>query len=231
MNDAVTEMPDWELFDDADEVAEAACLRILVTARQAIAEGDDFRLVLAGGSTPRQVYTRLAGAEADWAHWQIYFGDERCLPADHPDRNSVMATGAWLGQVPIPAANVHVIPAELGAEQGARAYRELMDRTPSFDLVLLGLGEDGHTASLFPGQEHPWDQSVVAVHDAPKPPPDRVSLGIGRLLDSRQLLFLVTGRGKADAVRAWRQGKNLPVTRISAQRSVSVFLDRLAEPG
>jgi 6-phosphogluconolactonase len=113
----------WHTLETADQVAVAAYQQILDTAKQAIAEHGTFKLVLAGGSTPEKVYRMLAQADADWAKWYIYYGDERCLPADHADRNSLMATQAFLEKVAIPDAQIFTIPAELGPEQGAKKSR------------------------------------------------------------------------------------------------------------
>ncbi|HTJ97112.1 MAG TPA: 6-phosphogluconolactonase, partial [Rhodocyclaceae bacterium] len=173
----------------------------------------------------------LRGEAANWAYWHIWFGDERCLPPEHPERNSRMAMVAWLAHVPIPAHQIHAIPAERGAEVAAHDYAELLKSVSHFDLVLLGLGEDGHTASLFPMQE--WDKAiswppVLPVHDAPKPPPDRVSLSPDRLSATQAVLFLVAGVGKVDAVRDWHDGINIPASRISAKESVDIYLDAAA---
>jgi 6-phosphogluconolactonase len=100
-----------------------------------------------------------------------------------------------------------------------------------FDLVLLGMGEDGHTASLFPGQQHAAGDTVHAVHDAPKPPPERVSLGVAALNAAAEVLVLVSGAGKHDAVQRWKQGEDLPVTRIHGQAGVDVYIDSAAETG
>jgi 6-phosphogluconolactonase len=217
----------WKTFDSDAELAQLATARILSAAREAIAARGVFHLVLAGGSTPRRVYQALRHAGADWAHWCIWFGDERCLPPDHPERNSRMAGEVWLDHVAIPAAQVHVMPAELGSFAAAQAYAGALSETGDFDLVLLGLGEDGHTASLFPG--HDLGEAVdapdaLAVSDAPKPPPERVSLSARRLSRSQRTLFLITGAGKRDAVIAWQNGQAIPASRISALHSLEVFL-------
>src|SRR5690242_16785552 len=101
-----------------------------------------FHLVLAGGDTPRGAYRRLCGTSTDWSMWNVYFGDERCLPVDDPARNSRMAGEAWLDHVFIPTVQFHAIPAELGAVRAAQLYRETLHAVGEFDLVLLGLGED-----------------------------------------------------------------------------------------
>ena len=109
----------WCCLPDADTVCTQAAELILAAATSAIAARGCFKLVLAGGRTPVQVYRQLAGSDADWSAWQIYFGDERCLPADDAERNSVMAADAWLEHVAIPPDNVHPIPAERGAVAAA----------------------------------------------------------------------------------------------------------------
>lgn len=218
----------WYCFTDADAVCTQATALILAAATSAIAARGCFKLVLAGGRTPAQVYRQLAGSAADWSAWQLYFGDERCLPSDDPERNSVMAANAWLEQVTIPADNVHPIPAELGAVAAAQAYAPLITAARPFDLVLLGMGEDGHTASLFPGHQYPPHEAVHAVHDAPKPPAERVSLSRESLSDTRELLVLVSGAEKQQALQQWRSGEALPIAGITARNGMTVLMDAAA---
>lgn len=217
----------WHVYADAAAVAAAAADRILAAAAAAIDARGRFRLVLAGGGTPQAAYRLLARRQQDWTPWHIYYGDERCLPAGHPERNSRMAEDAWLSRVPIPASQQHPIPAELGPEAAALLYAPLVETARPFDLVLLGLGEDGHTAGLFPGHG-PGTDWVVPVHDAPKPPADRVSLSAAALSSARELIFLATGAGKRTAVAAWRHGAGLPAAWISAEQGVDVYLDAAA---
>lgn len=221
----------WHVLQDSAALTRAVTRHILATAARAIAAHGEFRVVLAGGSTPAAVYRQLADAAADWPRWHIYFGDERCLPADHPERNSVMARHSWLDRVPVPAGNIHVIPAENGAALAACAYAPLVAAALPFDLVLLGMGEDGHTASLFPGQVHAPGELVYAVQGAPKPPPQRVSLGLTALNSAAVVLILVSGAGKHAAVQAWKRGERLPVTCIQGQDGVDVYLDAAAATG
>jgi 6-phosphogluconolactonase len=140
-----------------------------------------------------------------------------------------MAREAWLERVAIPPRQVHPIPAELGAEEGAAAYTETISPILPFDMVLLGMGEDGHTASLFPGHRHDPQALVVAVHNAPKPPADRVSLTPRALNRSRALLLLITGAGKRDALQRWRRGEELPVGGIRPEGTMELLLDRAAD--
>lgn len=216
---------DFQCLDSSEQVAAAATERLLDSAARAIAEHGRFQLVLAGGRTPLAVYRRLADQPADWARWHLFFGDERCLPADDPERNSLAAREVWLDRVPIPPDNIHPIRAELGAEPAAAHYAEsIRDRLP-FDLVLLGLGEDGHTASLFPGHPIQDEALVIPVRGAPKPPPERVSLTPLALGSSRAILILVTGRGKREALARWRAGADLPVSRIVTRGRLEVLMD------
>lgn len=220
----------WHILETAEDVALAAYQRILDAAKSAIAERGQFKLVLAGGTTPEKVYRLLAQADCDWIKWCIYYGDERCLSADHVDRNSVMAEQAFLDKVAIPKAQIFAIPAELGPEQAAIQYRQVIKDAMPFDLVLLGMGEDGHTASLFPGHHHVSDELVHAVFGSPKPPPERVSISAKALGDARQVIFLITGANKQEAVKLWRSGHELPVASIKSD-NVDIYIDRDAYPG
>jgi len=218
----------WIGVADAQALRQVAHRRILDAAARAIERRGRFLIVLAGGSTPRTIYRMLRAADTDWSSWQAYFGDERCLPAGDPERNSRMAADAWLNHVPIRQDQVHAIPAELGATAAALAYAKTLRNVDDFDLVLLGLGEDGHTASLFPGRD--WGVAAsapdaLAVFDAPKPPPQRVSLSAARLSRAREVLFLVGGVSKKDAVAGWRMSASIPARSIQPRAGVDVLVE------
>lgn len=218
----------WIGVADAAALRQIAYRRILDAAARAIERRGRFLIVLAGGNAPRGIYRMLRTADTDWWRWQVYFGDERCLPADDAERNSRMAADAWLNHVPIPQDQVHAIPAELGARAAALAYAETLRGVGDFDLVLLGLGEDGHTASLFPGRD--WGVAAsapdaLAVFDAPKPPPQRVSLSAARLSRTREVLFMVEGEAKRSAVARWRAGERLPAAAIQPAGGVDVLVE------
>ena len=217
----------WFPVADVAELQRTACRRITDAAEHAIKQRSEFLIVLAGGDTPRDVYRLLREQNADWVRWNVYFGDERCLPAGDAKRNSKVAADAWLDHVPIPKDHVHLIPAEFGATAAALAYADRLRNVPEFDLVLLGLGDDGHTASLFPN--HDWgtaadDSEVLAVFNAPKPPPERVSLSAARLSRAREVLFLIVGESKRDAIARWRRGENIPAQEIRPQAGVDVLV-------
>ncbi len=218
----------WHGYGTTAELEAAAVQAILQAARLAIGQRGEFHIVLAGGTTPRRIYESMRSADADWASWHIYFGDERCLPADHAERNSRMAALAWLDHVAIPRGQIHPIPAENGSEVAAADYAQVLQGIEQFDLVLLGLGEDGHTASLFPGRDPgntPDAPAVLAVHDAPKPPPERVSLSANRLGAARRVMFLVTGESKLQAVTDWRNGASIPAAAITPAGGADVYLE------
>jgi len=215
----------WHYLETAEQVAEAASRQILAAAEQAILERGRFKLVLAGGNTPEKVYKLLAASKADWSKWYIYYGDERCLPADHSDRNSLLAERALLDKVSIPVEQIFTIPAERGPEAAAEQYRQTVADALPFDMVLLGMGEDGHTASLFPGHLHNPDELTHAVHNSPKPPPERVSISARGLSDTRELIFLITGANKQEPVKNWRLGHDLPVAAIKPENAVDIYID------
>jgi len=215
----------WHNFETSDLVADAVYQQILDSAEKAIADHGQFKLVLAGGSTPEKVYHLLAKANANWSRWFIYYGDERCLAIDHAERNSLMAKKAFLSKVAIPKEQIFTIPAELGPELASQRYQQVVAKALPFDMVLLGMGEDGHTASLFPGHHHNIDELVHAVYNSPKPPPERVSISAKGLSDSAQVIFLITGKNKQEAVKSWRLGEDLPVADIIPKSAVDIYID------
>lgn len=226
--DKVAQTCRWHRFDNTAKLEHAAATEILHAAQRAIDMHGAFHLVLAGGTTPRRVYEALRNAKTEWRAWHVYFGDERCLARNHIERNSRMAALAWLDHVAIPTAQIHPIPAEEGASIAAEKYAPVVNKVKFFDLVLLGLGEDGHTASLFPGHDAgalPDAPAVLAVFDAPKPPPQRVSLSARRLGETHQLMFLVTGSGKAQALGNWRSGMPIPAAAIAPANGVDIYVE------
>lgn len=217
----------WIVLPNAAQVANDCANMILTAAAKAISKRGEFRLVLTGGRTPLAAYRLLARTDTDWSMWKLYFGDERCVGAGHPERNSLSAMDAWLGKVAVPPSNIYPIPAEKGAAIGASEYAQTIADAMPFDMVLLGIGEDGHVASLFPDRPESAGL-VIPVHDSPKPPSERVSLNYRALSDAERVLIMVTGSGKRDAVKHWEAGDNLPVSRITARKQLDVVLDREA---
>jgi 6-phosphogluconolactonase len=184
----------FTVVESPEEVAAAAATEIANEIRKGART-----LVVAGGTTPLRCYELLADMDVRWGRVTVLFGDERCVPPDHPDSNYRMVRETLLSKVA--PASVHRMAGELGPTAAARDYERVVGFLVPLDLVLLGVGEDGHTASLFPG--HPaleadgWTASIL---NAPKPPPQRVTLTLAALRGARRVIMLATGAGKANAV-------------------------------
>ena len=216
--------PEIEILAGPAELADRAAELFVSLAEQAMAARDRFCVALSGGSTPLAMYARLVQPgfkeRVVWSKTHLFWGDERCVPPDHPDSNFGSAQKAFLDHVPIPIENRHRILGELKPAQAALAYeRELSifledASLPRLDLTLLGLGEDGHTASLFPGSPALLEKArwVVAVEHQQPPPPlvDRVTLTPLVINASRFILILVSGAGKAVRLSQVLQGPYLP---------------------
>ena len=214
-----------------DGVAEAARL---VAERLAGQARDGGTLVLTGGSTPRHAYEIAAELEPDWSRAELWWGDERCVPPDDQRSNYGMAKAALLDRLEQPPAAVHRMQGELGRDDGAREYRHELEGVGDFDLVLLGLGPDGHVASLFPNFPtlDVKNREVLSTEAGHEPFVDRISMTLPRLGATRELLFLVSGEDKADAVSRAFAGKPSRATPGSLVRSAEgttrVVLDRAA---
>ena len=213
----------WNSFDTIESLRHKVCDVIMRYAASAINAKGAFSIVLAGGNTPRAIYRLLRDMPTDWSKWHIYINDDRCLTVDHEERNSLMVDQVWLSHVGIPTSQIHAIPAELGPVEGAKAYAKTLANVPAFDLVLFGLGEDGHTASLFPGHAVDNSADAVPVFNSPKPPAERVTMSQNRLNNTKAAMFLVTGEGKQEAVDNWRNGVAIPAALITPACGVDVY--------
>ncbi|GER82047.1 6-phosphogluconolactonase [Thermogemmatispora aurantia] len=210
------------IYPDSESLSQEAARLVIRLAQEAIVTHGRFTLALAGGSTPRKLYSLLASdpyrGQIDWTRVDIFWSDERCVPPDHPESNYRMAYEVMLSKLPIPAANIHRMPAEQADRQAAaESYAAELRRVfgtagvPVFDLIQLGMGPEGHTASLFPHQAalHERERLVLAV-SVPKPPPERLTFTPPILQAARHILFLVTGSDKAEAVRAVLEDQGSP---------------------
>lgn len=229
--------PRLEIFESPAQTAE--CAAKWIVARIAASAGT-FRIALSGGSTPKLLYRRLAtfGDRIAWKRLEFYWGDERFVPHDDPRSNDRMARQAMLDAVPVDPAKVHPIPTDGDPQSAAIRYEQLLrqaygaDRLgprPLFDLVLLGLGEDGHTASLFPGSPllNERERWVAAALDEAAEP--RITLTFPPLESSSAILFLVTGKEKAPAVQRVLAGdRALPAAQLAARGEAIWFLDSAA---
>lgn len=193
-----------EVWADADALAHAIAERIVERLAQVQRAGRTPAVVLTGGTIATEAYRRLASGAVDWADVDFYWGDERFVPAEHADRNDQQARDAFLTRLAVPEAHIHAMPAH-GCDQSmaeaADGYATTLPEVP-FDLVLLGVGPDGHIASLFPGYPQVREETrrAVEVLDSPKPPPQRISLTLPALNNAHSVWLLVSGEGKADAV-------------------------------
>ena len=220
---------------DQRAVAEAAARFIASTMEAAVASSGKCRIALSGGSTPRATYERLSepdlAGQVDWTKVEVFFGDERMVPPTDASSNYRMAREAMLDRVPILPANVHRIQGELEPSVAAANYATELGTEP-LDIVLLGMGDDGHVASLFPGSAEllRTDRTVVPSH-APVAPHDRVSISLPVINGARNVVLLVTGEGKAERVAEVFQERasgaaRLPAARVAPRRGeLHWFLD------
>jgi len=210
-------------FETPLEVAQAVADVVKQSVDECIAQRGVFHWVLAGGTTPKQCYELLRDADIDWSKVHVWFGDERCLPVGDDERNDVMADKALLNYVPVLKSHIHRIDAELGAEKAAALYANELAGIEALDLVLLGMGEDGHTASLFPNNPALQDERLaVPVFHSPKPPSDRVSMGYTALKSAHRRVIMVTGEGKRDAFDKICAGEALPVNIENSEWYISL---------
>jgi 6-phosphogluconolactonase len=207
-------MHHWHIYPTPTETAHACAAFIAELIRECLQNQSQCHVALPGGNTPAMCFAHLTKENLDWKNIHWYPGDERCLPVGHKDRNDSMMREHLWSKISVPEKNIHIIDAELGAEMAAQKFGEQFGSV-HLDIALLGMGEDGHTASLFPGNPAlTLTDFAVPVHHAPKPPPDRVSLGINTLHAAQHRIVLTTGEGKRDALRRIRAGEPLPVNRI-----------------
>ena len=219
-------------FDHTHDAAAYAAAEIAKACEQAVQQRGCFHWVLAGGSTPEHCYRLLKDYPLAWESVHCWFGDERALPPGDAERNETMARNALLDHVEIPESNIHCVDFSLGTAHAAQDYAQQLSGVDCFDFVLLGMGEDGHTASLFPGLVPPEaseDSVALAfpVWHSPKPPAERVSLSLSALNRHRQCMLLVTGASKTEALQRIVDGDKLPIARIIEAQWV---LDRSAWP-
>ena len=222
-------MSDVELIvvDDAEAVADA------VAQRLARAAADGGHIVLTGGKTPERAYERAAALASDWSRVELWWGDERCVPPDDEDSNYGMAKRALLDRLERPPLAVHRIEGERGKDAAADAYEHELGSTV-LDLLLLGIGPDGHVASLFP--EKPsldeTERRVVGSEPGLEPWVDRVTMTLPTLRAAKEIVFVVSGKAKADAVRrafAAAPSRVTPASLVRADSgSTTAILDRAA---
>jgi 6-phosphogluconolactonase len=226
------------IFDSPDELTSATADRLAAALASAQAERGTASVVLTGGRTGTAVLAALRSAALDWSSLDIYWGDERFLPAGDPERNETQAREALLDHVPVSPDRVHPMAPSDGEygddpDAAAEAYAVLLKDVTSFDVCLLGVGEEGHTASIFPHSPavRETSRAVVAVRDCPKPPPTRVTLTLPTIRQAAEVWLMTTGEAKAEAVSAALAGaseEDIPAAGARGQRHTLWILDRTA---
>jgi len=231
---------DVEAFPDYESLSQSAAQRVQALIAETLTDQDQFALALAGGSTPRRLYELLANAHLPWKRIHLFWGDERFVPHDHPKSNVRLVHETLLDKISIPDENVHPVPTEDPPDASAARYantlqRAFADRPHTFDLALLGMGADGHTASLFPEHDpDPKDPKWVRAVSAP-PRHDisrRLTCTLPVLNDARQAVVLVSGESKRGTVHAAldKEDDSLPISRIHPREHVVWLLDEDARP-
>ena len=216
-------------YPDTEALARAAADYLSDLLVACVNRKGSCHIALPGGSTPGRCLELLSSRQLPWQNIHAYLGDERCYPVAHSERNDTMIAHKFWSKIDAPADNLHPIPAELGPELAAERYAQLINSVGPLDIALLGMGEDGHTASLFPGNAALTDErAVVPVYNAPKSPEERVSLGLVTLQNAGQRVVLVTGANKHDALMRVDQGDALPISLIG---EAYWFVDQAAASG
>ncbi len=228
---------------DAETVAQRAAAHIARQLRDACEQRGVAHLALSGGTTPGRTYELLGAAPEELSGVEVWFADERCVAPEDAESNYRLAAETLLEPARVPAERVHRMRGEAGPEDGARLYaeeltRELGDADPAtlpvLDLIVLGIGPDGHVASLFPGAaalDAGADAVCLGVRDSPKPPPERITLSLATLRAARECMLLATGASKADAVSAMlaEPSHHVPASLLRRER-LTVMLDDAAAP-
>jgi 6-phosphogluconolactonase len=241
-------VPDIRIHRDSQAAAEAAAEFVLEVGKEAIRANGRFFIALSGGTTPESLYRTLASPtfadRFDWSRTTFFFSDERCVPLNDTRSNYALANKTLFTPLSIPPSQVYRMEGESGDPQAAASEYEqrlhfvmktVPSAQPSLDLILLGLGEDGHTASLFPGASILWDhQRLIAATQSPKDPPNRLTMTLAAINRASVILFLATGTGKAGVVRAILNPKTeaerqLPASLVKPEGGRLIwFLDQTA---
>lgn len=233
-----------EVRSTPEELAQAVAVGLGGRIASAQAEHGDAHIVLTGGGIGTAVMAALANLPLDWSRIDVWWGDERFLAQGHPDRNVTQARQVLLDRVPVPAEHVHAMPADhgQGVEEAAADYADQMSAAsrdgllPRFDVLLLGVGPEGHVASIFPASPAAHAAApVVAVHDCPKPPPTRLTMTFPTIRSAREVWLMAAGTTKAtaiaDALRPGTDPVDVPAAGATGQLASITWLDQAAAAG
>jgi 6-phosphogluconolactonase len=205
----------WIVFKDDNQLVNALAERILVIAKESIRSKGSFSIVLAGGDSAKKLYKKFKDLNSDWNRWVVYFGDERCSPVGSCYRNDKTIMDLWLDSSSIPKCNIFPIKSELETLEACLDYENILKKVDTFDVVLLSVGEDGHTASLFPKHKYAKNTNVVLELDSPKLPLKRISMSYSRLNNSNYVFKMVMGKSKRKMVDLWMKEEVLPISLIN----------------
>ena len=215
----------WKEFQDKNQLEITLLKDVVDIANEAVSQKGSFKIVMAGGSTPENLYRSFLNIhDQKFVNWELYLGDERLLPPDNEDRNSHMIKRSFINHLPEDKKpKFFPINSEKGSKEAAVEYNSIIEKIDQFDLALLGLGEDGHTASLFPGHQYDNQLNVVAVENAPKPPSKRISMTPKAFLKAEKIFFIVTGHGKKNAVNSWKKDEQIPASKILSENLIDIY--------
>jgi 6-phosphogluconolactonase len=234
---------------DAEAVAQRAAAHVALQLRHAYEQRGVAHMALSGGATPGRTYELLGATPDELLGVEVWFADERCVAPEDAESNYRLVAETLLAGAAVPAERVHRMQGEAGPEEGARRYAEELARhvaaespsmLPVLDLVVLGIGPDGHVASLFPGAATldadaggGADPVCLGVRDSPKPPPERITLSLATLRAARECMLLATGASKADAVAAMlgEPSRHVPASLLRRERLTVILDDAAAPPG
>lgn len=205
----------WHVYPDDEQLAQACADFIAAAIDETLEQQSSCHVALPGGNTPARCFQLLAAKDLDWQHIYWLPADERTYPVGHAERNDTMIRDNLCALLPNGDDNLITMPTELGTEQAAAVIKEKLKAITSLDIALLGMGEDGHTASLFPGNPAlDVNAEAVAVYHSPKPPPERVSMSLNYLQQCRYKVVLTKGEGKREIIRRIKAGEEFPITML-----------------
>ncbi len=218
---------DLSVWASPQLLALAAAKKIAFLAEDAISQRGCFKIVLAGGNTPKMTYEALIAHSIDLSDWHIYLGDERYLPPSSYELNSQMVERTLLSKTKISPKNIHFFDVGKPPARAAYEYQSLLQNAYPFDLVMLGIGGDGHTASLFPGTSSVDDsEMVLVVNDAPKSPSTRLTMSFDSLSNNRNVMLLASGLDKCVAVSKLCSGGEVPAFQVLSRNTPLIYLDK-----
>jgi len=206
-----------QIFDNVTSLSFRIATDILSLANKSINEKKIFRIVLAGGNSFLSIYKLLNEFHSEWKYWHIYLGDERLLTKFNKHRNDNMIKKQFVRGLPIPKKNINFFRTDFGSKNVLRDYEIKISKVPIFDLVLLGMGEDGHTASLFPNRKKNFHLKLVNEHRSPKWPDRRISLNYSTLNNSLNVYKVVCGSSKRNTFLKLLKGKKFPISYINGK--------------